>query len=51
MKDEWTRFPEKADARNLLVEAIRSASEKPPHPQYPFETKILELSHIGYNHG
>jgi hypothetical protein len=51
MKDEWSRFPEKADARNLFEEAINSASEKPLHPSYPFETKILELSHIGYNHG
>ena len=51
MKDEWNRFPAKAEARRLLEEAINSASDRPLHPSYPFETKILELSHIGYNHG
>lgn len=49
MKDEWSRFPSKADARNLLAEAIKSV--KPLHPLYPFETKIMELTHIGYKHG
>jgi len=49
MKDEWSRFKEKAEAQNLLEEAIRS--DKPLHPLYPFETKIMELSHIGYKHG
>jgi len=49
MKDEWNRFKAKADARNLLAEAIKS--DKPLHPLYPFETKIMELSHIGYEHG
>ena len=49
MKDEWSRFPEKANAKSLFAEAIKS--EKPLHPLYPFETKILELSHVGYKHG
>lgn len=49
MKDEWCRFKEKADARNLLSESIKSA--KPVHPLYPLETKVMELSHIGYKHG
>jgi hypothetical protein len=48
MKDEWNRFEGKADARNLLSEAIKS--DKPLHPLYPLETKIMELSHIGYKH-
>jgi hypothetical protein len=48
MKDEWCRFKEKADARNLLTDAIRS--DKRLHPLYPFETKIMELSHIGHKH-
>jgi hypothetical protein len=51
MKDEWSRFPEKANAKSLFEEAIKSKSEKPLHPLYPFETKILELSHVGYKHG
>ncbi len=50
MKDEWGRVPAKAEARNLLAEAIRSKSEEPLHALYPFETKIMELSHIGYKH-
>jgi hypothetical protein len=49
MKDEWSRFKAKAEARNLLAEAIKS--DKPLHPLYPFETKIMELSHIGHKHG
>jgi hypothetical protein len=49
MKDEWSRFKEKAEARNLVTSAIES--DKPLHPLYPLETKIMELSHIGYKHG
>lgn len=48
MKDEWSRFPAIDNARDLLVEAIKS--EKPLHPLYPFETKIMELTQIGYKH-
>jgi hypothetical protein len=44
MKDDWSRFPAKDNARDLLVDAIKS--EKPLHPLYPFETKIMELTHI-----
>jgi hypothetical protein len=49
MKDEWNRLKEKGKARNILAKAIHS--DKPLHPLYPFETKIIELSHIGYKHG
>ena len=49
MKDEWYRLKEKAEARNLLIGAIRS--DHPLHPQYPLETKIMELCHIGHKHG
>ncbi len=49
MKDEWCRFKDKAEASNLLRNAIRSS--KPLHPLYPLETKIMELSHIGHKHG
>ena len=48
MRDEWGRFGTRADAKKLLAEAIKS--EEPLHPLYPFETKIMELSHIGYKH-
>jgi hypothetical protein len=49
MKDEWGRFRPKAGAHNLLTKAIRSS--KPVHAFYPYETKIMDLCHIGYNHG
>jgi hypothetical protein len=49
MKDEWCRFNEKAEAKNLLIEAIKS--DLPIHRLYPIETKVMELSHIGYKHG
>jgi hypothetical protein len=49
MKDEWNRLKEKKEARTLLSEAI--VSDRPLHPLYPLETKIMELSHIGYKHG
>jgi len=51
MRDAWNRFERKADARNLLKEAIvESKSKDPLHLDYPFETKIMELSHIGHKH-
>jgi hypothetical protein len=49
MRDAWCNFKEQAEARNLLVEAIGNAH--PPHIRYPFETKIMELCHIGHKHG
>ncbi len=49
MKDEWIRFKDKSEAKNLLLSPIRFT--KPPHPLYPFETKIMELCYIGYKHG
>jgi hypothetical protein len=48
MKDEWDRFGQKAAAQNMLRKAIQST--EPIHPSYPYETKIMELCHIGYNH-
>jgi len=48
MQSEWSRFAEKDEALGLLREAIKS--DKEVHELYPFETKILELSHIGYEH-
>jgi hypothetical protein len=49
MKDEWGRFDGKTQAKSLLTEAIKSKSKKPLHDLYPFETKIMELRHVGYN--
>jgi len=49
MKDEWSRFKEKDLARNIFANAIQS--DKSIHPLYPFETRIMELCHIGYKHG
>lgn len=46
MKEEWTRFPLKDDVRRELQGAIKS--QRPVHPLYPIETKIMELSLIGY---
>jgi hypothetical protein len=49
MKDEYHRLKEKTEARNLLTDAIMSdRSGRTLHHQYPLETKIMELSHIGY---
>jgi hypothetical protein len=48
MKDEWVRFKEKDKAVKILRNAIKS--DKPLHVHYPVETKIMELSHIGYKH-
>jgi hypothetical protein len=49
MKDEWYRFDEKAEAIDILTRMMES--DRPLHPRYPVETKIMELSHIGYNYG
>ncbi|MFP5210053.1 MAG: hypothetical protein ACLGRW_12270 [Acidobacteriota bacterium] len=46
MKEEWGRFSAKHDARRELQGAIKS--QKPLHSLYPLETKIMELSLIGY---
>jgi len=53
LRDERTRvrsrrIADKNEALRLLREAIKS--DKEVHKLYPFETKILELSHIGYEH-
>ena len=53
LKDEWSRFTKKSGACSLVAQVIASgkaASAKPIHPDYPYETKIMELCLIGYNH-
>jgi hypothetical protein len=47
IRDAWRSFRDEEEARKVLTEAIRSS--KPLHPDYPFETKIMELSRIGYS--
>jgi hypothetical protein len=47
MKEEWSRFAQKAAALNLLTGAMQNT--QPIHPLYPYETKIMDLCHIGYN--
>jgi hypothetical protein len=47
MKAEWGRFAKKAEACCILTNAIQS--KKGVFIFYPYETKIMELCHIGYN--
>jgi hypothetical protein len=48
MKDEWSRFTKKSQACSIVTKAI--TSKKPICSLYPYETKIMELCHVGYNH-
>jgi hypothetical protein len=47
MKDEWRRFAYKEEAKARLNVYVNSAGAA--HESYPWETKIIELSHIGYS--
>ncbi len=49
MKDEWGRFTQKLEAVRVLTDTIGAGRKL--HPLYPWETKIMELSHAGYKHG
>jgi hypothetical protein len=49
MKDEWLRFREKSEAVAKLKAAMETKG-KQVHELFPYETKIIELSHIGYGH-
>lgn len=48
MQGEWSRFVQKSEAKEILRKAIKG--DKVIHERYPFETKVLELCHIGYQH-
>lgn len=48
MRDEWMRFEEKEEAIEILRASIRS--NQPVHYDFPFETRIMEVSHTGYKH-
>ena len=45
--DEWELFAEKNEALRLLRTEIEKHTVDAIHPLYPFETKIMELCHIG----
>ena len=47
MKEEWSRFAQRGSALNLLVGTMQNT--RPIHPLYPYETKMMDLCHIGYN--
>jgi hypothetical protein len=46
MKDEWCRFRDRDEAVRILTKAIGESLR----PSYPLETKIMEISQIGYNY-
>jgi hypothetical protein len=46
MKNEWQRFKDKTQAIQIFTAAIKS--NKSIHSDYPWETKIMEVSHIGW---
>lgn len=48
MRDAWRSFTEQDTAKQMLIASIGPAH--PLHSQYPIETKIIELSHIGHKH-
>jgi len=47
MVNEWRHFREKRESIDLLRAEIAEHSQRPIHPNYPFETKIMELCHVG----
>ncbi|HEX4322971.1 MAG TPA: hypothetical protein VHZ52_18800 [Acidobacteriaceae bacterium] len=47
MKEEWSRCQEKDNLTRILENNIKSSRSL--HLDYPFETKIIELSQIGYS--
>jgi hypothetical protein len=48
MRDAWLSFAEKNAAKQILRDVIEPGQVL--HPRYPFDTKIIELSHIGQKH-
>jgi hypothetical protein len=47
MKAEWNRFSKKTEACWILTNSIQT--DNGIFIYYPYETKIMELCHIGYN--
>ncbi|GAB62404.1 MAG: hypothetical protein DWB56_10240 [Candidatus Jettenia sp.] len=50
LKLAWQEFNEKENAIKILTDVIKKYNAISLHPDYPFETKILELCMIGYKH-
>ncbi len=50
LKDAWNTFEQKEEAKNILFSSIRNGRNVSVHPNYPVETKIMEMCTIGYNH-
>jgi hypothetical protein len=48
MRDGWHSFKDKPAAMKSLKDSL--ICEKPIHERYPFETKIMEMCHIGACH-
>jgi hypothetical protein len=48
MVNEWRSFKDKHVAIDALKKQIEKNSSRPVHPEYPFQTKIIELCHIGH---
>jgi hypothetical protein len=49
LKDAWTKFEQKEEAKVILLKAINNTQNLPLHPNYPVETTIMEMCVIGYN--
>ena len=47
MTNEWNLFADKQTAIALLKDEIEKNASRDVHPYYPFETKIMELCHVG----
>jgi len=48
MVAQWLAFADKSEAMDRLRTQIEKQSRKAVHSDYPYETKIMELCHIGY---
>lgn len=48
MIEQWLAFADKSEAIDRLRTHIEKQSRKQIHPDYPSETKIMELCHIGH---
>jgi hypothetical protein len=47
MVNEWRMFTDQTVAIDLLKTEIEKRSPHPVHGDYPYETKIMELCHVG----
>jgi len=47
MVNEWSLFADKHVAINVLKKEIEKQASCDVHRSYPFETRIMELCHVG----